>query len=124
MVPATGWLVCPGCPAEDNLWPVESFAAWQRATRTGRPKQPICDACLFARYPRVYRSCATCGGLMYFHSKQSLNSHPQCKRCQNSDQPTCARCKEALAGRATIGDVHVGCFLLTESTSQTVEATA
>lgn len=79
------WFRCGSCPADDNVWPASAFRAWISAGRggsRGRPVIPCCDACLFERYARVYRSCTACGGLMYFHSRKSrAGSTPICRAC-------------------------------------------
>lgn len=73
--------VCPTCPPNDDVWHGGAFRAWAAALR-GRPMYPCCDACLFARYPRVYRSCSECGGLMAFHSKRSNGPRGRCLDCR------------------------------------------
>lgn len=113
----TKWQVGHTCPANDNRWPENAFGAWKRASDRSRPKAPICDVCLFERYPRVFRSCSTCGGLMYFHSKQSLNAHPQCKACTSRQIPVCPRCKEPIERRQEIAGMHPGCFTLATGTA-------
>lgn len=95
----TGWRTCPRCPPEDNLWPVEAFDAW-RAANNGKPAEPCCAACLFAGYPRVYRPCVTCGGVMGYHPRRAHIERGQCMKCK--PLPTCTRCKADLRGRATI----------------------
>jgi len=80
------WFVCPGCPADDNDWPASAFRAWTAASRRGRPQYPICDACLFARYPRVYYSCQACGGLMYYHSRHPHRRTGTCSSCLRQRQ--------------------------------------
>lgn len=94
-----GWRTCPRCPPEDNLWPVEAFDAW-RAANNGKPAAPCCAACLFAGYPRVYRPCVTCGGVMAYHPKRAHIERGQCMKCK--PLPTCTRCKADLRGRATV----------------------
>ena len=103
-----GWRVCPTCPTDDNVWPVESFGAWERAAR-GKPIRPICDACLFSRYPRSYMSCSTCGGLMFFRPDRKQHPHPQCRRCVGLAVPACMNCRASLEGRSSIGGLCPGC---------------
>jgi hypothetical protein len=106
------WRVCPSCPAGENLWPATAFSSWYRVERAqSRPKEPCCNACLYDRYPRVYRGCSTCGALMFFHSKQSKDPYPQCRTCTRSGLPTCELCKALLQGRGSIEGRCIGCHL-------------
>ena len=78
------WFVCPSCPADDNVWPASAFRAWTQAAKRGRPRYPCCDACLFARYPRVYKACDECGGLMFFHSSRPHSVTGTCRTCRGA----------------------------------------
>lgn len=109
---APGWQACPTCPPDDNVWPESAFRAWGQVRDGSRPKTPICGACIFDRYPKVYRPCATCGGPMHAGGGRMQHvEHPQCYSCRRSDEPTCARCKETTAGRQVVGEHCLGCHL-------------
>lgn len=107
------WMVCRWCPEHENHWPPAAFAAWAFLRAKGGSRtvgvRPICNACVFERYARVYRPCRTCGGVMYFHSKQSTNPFPQCRKCVAKQVPSCSRCREDLRDRPSIDGHCLSC---------------
>jgi len=104
-----GWCACPTCPADENVWPEAAFEAWASAG-AARPKTPICAACLFERYPRVHRACATCCGRMYYHPARARVEFPQCMACRKSRIPTCTRCRRPSDELPMVGEVCLPCF--------------
>lgn len=111
-----GWQRCPTCPPEDNLWPPSAFAAFEIVRRRGFRVTPICNACVFERYPRTFRACAGCGGLMD-RERGISGSGRRCHRCSRGGVRACERCGEPIAG-AEIGGRHVGCYLASTHSSK------
>lgn len=106
-----GWATCPTCPRGDNRWPASAFSNWYRAQHRSRPRKPVCNSCLFARYPRVFKPCTACGGLMYFRADRVQAPNPVCLPCRRSGEPICERCGESLADRQQVGESCLACFL-------------
>jgi len=109
-VRASSWRVCPTCPPDDNRWPEAEFSEWTRHTARGYAmrKTPICNACLFERYPRVFRPCRTCGCSMSFRPDRDHNPFPQCNRCER-ERTACRRCRDDLTHRASVDGYCLSC---------------
>lgn len=107
---AAAWRVCPTCPSDDNRWPAAAFSGWEKCHRIGYKvrKTAICNACLYDRYPRVFRPCRTCGGLMWVNRREGA-PFPQCQTCRDAHAPACVRCKEPLHHRAAIDGLCTAC---------------
>ena len=108
VVAPAGWRACPTCPPEENVWPESAFRQWEQAGAGARPLTPICGACLFERYPKVHRACATCGGRIAYHPARAHVQFPQCRGCAGI--PVCTRCKRPRGELDMVGDVCLPCY--------------
>jgi hypothetical protein len=106
---------CPRCPPDDDIWPPEAFSDWHRITQgQSKPKEPICNACLFATYPRTYRSCLTCGAAMHRRSKKSGRTGYEpgrCHRCRAEAGIVCQTCFAPAADLSMVGEECLACWL-------------